>query len=57
MEWNQVEDYTTQNFLENHQDMDHSRFFKRRQSVSGSIHTRLGIAVFMDGTDSTRCIN
>ena len=42
---NQVEDHTTQNFLECHQDADHTRVLDIRQSVLGIIHTQLGIAV------------
>ena len=42
---NQVEDYTTQNCLEYHQDADHDRIFNRIRSVSGIIHTLLGISV------------
>ena len=43
---NQVEYHTTQNFLECHQDADHARIINRRRSVSGIIHTLLGVAVF-----------
>ena len=42
---NQVEDHKTQNFLECHQDADHARIINRRRSVSGIIHTLLGVAV------------
>ena len=42
---NQVEDYTTQICLECHQDADHARILNRRRSVSGIIHTLLGVAV------------
>ena len=45
MEWNQVEDYTTQNFLEFHQDTDHARIIKIRRPVSGFMHTLLGVYV------------
>ena len=40
--WNQVEKYTTHNFLECHHDADHAIIIKRRRSVSGIIHTLLG---------------
>ena len=43
---NQVEDHTTQNVLECHQDADHYITLNRRRSVSSIIHTLLGIAVF-----------
>ena len=43
---NQVKDHTTQNCLEFHQDADHARILNRRRSVSGIIHTLLGVAVF-----------
>ena len=42
---NQVEYHTTQNFLECYQDADHARILNRRRSVSGIIHTLLGVAV------------
>ena len=42
---NQMEEYTTQNCLEFHQDADHARTINRIQSVSGIIHTLLGVAV------------
>ena len=42
---NQIEDHTTQNFLECHQDADHARILNRRRSVSGIIHTQLGVDV------------
>ena len=42
---NQVEDRTTQNCLECHQDADHARIINRRWSVSGLIHTMLGVSV------------
>ena len=42
---NQVEDHTTQNCLECHQDADHVRILNRRRSVSGIINTLLGVAV------------
>ena len=41
---NQVEDQTTQNCLEFHQDTDHAIIINRRRSVSGIIHTLLGVA-------------
>ena len=43
---NQVEDYTTHNFLEFHQYVDHAIIINIRQSVSGIIHTILGVAVY-----------
>ena len=43
---NQVEDHTTQNCLEYTQDADHAIILNRRRSVSGIIHTLLGVAVF-----------
>ena len=43
---NQVEDHTTQNCLECHQNSDHDRIINKRGSVSGIIHTLLGVAVF-----------
>ena len=42
---NQVEYHTTQNCLQYHQDTDHYRILNRRRSVSGIIHTILGVAV------------
>ena len=42
---NQVEDHTTQNCLECHQDADHPIILNRRRSVSGIIHTLLGVTV------------
>ena len=42
----QVEDYTTQNCLEYHQDADHARIMNIRRSVSGMIHTLLCVALF-----------
>ena len=42
---NQVEDHTTQNCLECHQDADHAIILNRRRSVSCIIHTLLGVAV------------
>ena len=41
----QVEDHTTQNCLECHQDADHARFIIKRRSVLGIIYTVLGVAV------------
>ena len=43
---NQVEQYTTQSFLEFHQDADHARILNRRWSVSGIIHTLTGVSIF-----------
>ena len=43
---NQVEYHTTQNFFECHQDTYHYIIINRRCSVSGIIHTLLGVAVF-----------
>ena len=43
---NQFEDHTTQNCLECHQNSDHDRIINKRGSVSGIIHTLLGVAVF-----------
>ena len=42
---NQVEYHRTQIFLEFHQDVDHSISLNIRRSVSGIIHTLLGVAV------------
>ena len=42
---NQLEYHTTQNCLEFHQDVDHARILNRRLSVSGIIHTLLGVSV------------
>ena len=41
----QVEYHTTQHFLECHQDVDHTIFLNIRLSVSGIIHTLLGVSV------------
>ena len=41
----QVEDHTTQNCLEFHQDADHAIILNRRWSVSGIIYTLLGVSV------------
>ena len=41
--WNQVEDYTTQSCLEWNQYVDHDRILNRRRSVSGIIHTSIGV--------------
>ena len=46
MSGNQVEDYTTQNCLEFHQDADNGIIIDRSWSVSGIVHTILGIVVF-----------
>ena len=43
--WNQVEYQTTNNFSELNQDADHARIINRRRSVSGIIHTVLGVDV------------
>ena len=43
---NQVEEHTTQNCLECHQDADHDRILNRRRSVSGIIHNLIGVAVY-----------
>ena len=42
---NQVEDYTTQNCLECHQNIDHAIISNIRRSVSGIIHNLLVVAV------------
>ena len=42
---NQVEDHTTHNFLECHQDADHARIVNIRCLVSGIIYNLLGITV------------
>ena len=42
---NQVEYHTTQNCLEFHQDADYARIINRRRSVSGIIHTLIGVSV------------
>ena len=42
---NKVEDHTSYNFLECHQDEDHTRILNRRLSVMGMIHTLLGVSV------------
>ena len=43
---NQVEDYTTQNFLECHQDADHAISINIIQSVLGILHTLIGVSIF-----------
>ena len=43
---NQVEEHTTQNCLECHQDADHARILNRRRTVSDIIHTLLGVTVY-----------
>ena len=43
---NQVEDHTTQNCLECHQDADHTKILNIRRSVSVIIHTLLSVYVF-----------
>ena len=45
MELNQVEYHKIQSSLECHQNADHARIINRRRSVSGLIHTMLGVAV------------
>ena len=42
---NQFEDHTTQNCLEYHKYADHARIINRIRSVSGILHTLLGVAV------------
>ena len=42
---NQVEDYTIHNFLEWHQDVDHAIIINRIRSISGIIHTLIGVSV------------
>ena len=42
---NQVEDHTTHNCMECHQDADNAIILNRRRSVSVIIHTLLGVAV------------
>ena len=42
---NQVKYYTTQNCLELHQDADHAIILNKRWSVSGILHTLLGVSV------------
>ena len=42
---NKVEDHTTQNCLECHQDADHAKILNRRRSVSGIIHNLFGFDV------------
>ena len=42
---NQVEYHTTHNCLECHQDADYDRIINIRRSVSGNIHTTLGVTV------------
>ena len=42
---NKVEDYTTQNYLEYYQDLDHAIIINTRRSVSGIIHNILTVAV------------
>ena len=43
----QVEDYTTHNFLECHQYADHAININIRRSVSGILHTLLGVSVYL----------
>ena len=43
---NQVEYYTTHNWLEFRQDADHNIIINRRHSVSGILNTLLGVSVF-----------
>ena len=40
---NQVEEYTTQNYLDCHQDAGHARIINRRRQFSGILHTLLGV--------------
>ena len=42
---NQAEYHTTQNFLECFQDADNDRIINRIRSVSGILHTLLGVAI------------
>ena len=42
---NQVEDHTTKNCLECHKDAEHAIILNRRRSVSGIIHTLLGVSL------------
>ena len=42
---NQVEDYTTHNCLEFHQYADHAIILNIRRSVSGILHTLIGVAI------------
>ena len=60
-----VEDYTSYNIVGCHQDADHAQFPNILQSVSGIIHTLLGVdvwwnfqiypAVSSDSTDGEIC--
>ena len=43
---NQVEKKTTQNCLECHQDVDHTRIINRKRPVLGIVHNLLGIVVY-----------
>ena len=45
MSGNQVEVRTTKHCLECHQDADHARILNIRRSVSGIIHTILGVSL------------
>ena len=42
---NQSEDHTTHNCLDFHQDADHARILSIRRSVSGIMHTLIGVDV------------
>ena len=42
---NKIKDYKTQNCLEFHQDADNAIIINRRRSVSGFLHTMLGVAI------------
>ena len=42
----QVEDYTNHNFLKFYKDADHALIVNKIRSVSGIIHTTLGVVVF-----------
>ena len=43
--WNQVEYQKTHNFLECHQYAYYNRIINRRRSVSGILHTLLGVSI------------
>ena len=43
---NKVEDHTTHNFFKCHQDADHAKILNKIRSVSGIIHTLLGVSVW-----------
>ena len=44
--WNQVEDHTTHNCLEYHQYAYHAIILNIRRSVSGILHTMIGVSIF-----------